>query len=313
MRSCQDRGAGFGCAMQVHTIDLHFQGLPELIAAYLLESDGELALVETGPGSTLPQLLASIQRLGHDPAEVRKVLVTHIHLDHSGAAGWWARQGATVYVHPRGAAHLVDPSKLIESAGRVYGDRMESLWGEILSAPVERVVALQDGGKVPLGRRHRLVALDTPGHARHHLAYAVGGVCFTGDVAGMKLPRCGYVSVTAAPPQFDSVAYAESLARLHGLGFEKLYLTHFGEVVEVARHLAHYSQRVHEVETCVESLLAQGVRGDALREAFTEAECGVAGRAGAGVAEWHLYEAANPAGMCADGIALWCEKRKQGG
>lgn len=294
--------------MQVHTIDLHFQGLPEIIAAYLVESDGELALVETGPGSTLPALLEGIERLGFDPKDVKKVLVTHIHLDHSGAAGWWAQQGATVYVHPKGAPHLIDPEKLISSAQRIYGDRMDTLWGEILPAPVERVIALQDGDKVKLGRRDHFIALDTPGHARHHLAYALGDGCFTGDVAGMKLPRCPYLSVTAAPPQFDPVAYDESLERLHSMGFARLYLTHFGEVTEVARHLSQYSLRVHQVHECVQNLLEQGLRGDALREAFTAAEHEVAVKSGAGIAEWHLFESANNAAMCADGIALYCEK-----
>ncbi|HSJ01521.1 MAG: MBL fold metallo-hydrolase [Verrucomicrobium sp.] len=294
---------------QVHTIDLHFQGMPHLIAAYLLESDGELALIETGPGATLPKLIQGIQALGFDPVEVRKVLVTHIHLDHAGAAGWWAQQGATVYVHARGASHLIDPSKLISSAERIYGDRMESLWGEMLAAPAERVVVLNDGDSVKLGRTS-ITALDTPGHARHHHAFACGDVCFTGDVAGMRLPGCDYLSVTAAPPQFDPVAYDESLERLHSHGFARLFLTHFGEVTDVAQHLANYSLRVHQVHDLVQGLLDQGLRGWDLREAFLEAEHQSAMQAGATESEWSRYEAANPTSMGADGIALYCEKSK---
>jgi glyoxylase-like metal-dependent hydrolase (beta-lactamase superfamily II) len=152
------------------------------------------------------------------------------------------------------------------------------------------------------------VAMDTPGHARHHHAYAFGDVCFTGDVAGMKLPRCSYLSVTAAPPQFDPVAYDASLERLHAMGFAKLHLTHFGEVTDVARHLSAYSLRVHQVHECVQGLMERGLRGEALREAFTAAEHEVAVKTGAGASEWHLYESANNAAMCADGIALYCEK-----
>src|SRR4029078_471486 len=105
--------------MVVHTLDLRFRGEPGIIAAFLLEAGQELALVETGPGSTLPELLRGIRERGFDPAMIRHVFVTHIHLDHAGAAGWWAQHGATVFVHPKGAQHLIDPEKLINSARRV--------------------------------------------------------------------------------------------------------------------------------------------------------------------------------------------------
>ena len=131
--------------MQVHTIDLKFQDVEGVIAAFLIESDGELALIESGPGSTLEVLKAGIENLGFSPDEVKKVLVTHIHLDHAGAAGWWASQGATVYVHHRGARHLNDPSRLMESARMIYQERMDDLWGEMLPIPEDQLVALQDG------------------------------------------------------------------------------------------------------------------------------------------------------------------------
>jgi glyoxylase-like metal-dependent hydrolase (beta-lactamase superfamily II) len=298
--------------MRVHSIDLHFQGSAQLISAYALEAEGEWALVEPGPGSTLPALLAGLERLGVAAEAVKQVFVTHIHLDHAGAAGWWAQQGATVYVHPRGAPHLVDPEKLISSARRIYGDRMDSLWGEMLPAPADRVVALQDGDRVALGREDEILALDTPGHARHHLAFILGNSCFTGDVAGMKLPGCDYLSVTAAPPQFDPVAYEASLERLQSLDFSRLYLTHFGEVVGVAEHLARYRQRVRQVHDTVSQFLAQGGEGEALQRAFTAAEHEVAQAAGASAEEWALYESANSTSMCAEGIALYCTKQRQG-
>ena len=293
--------------MNIHLLDLQFLGQPGLIASYLLEDGGELALVETGPGSTLPTLLKAIRAAGFAPNQIRKVLVTHVHLDHSGAAGWWAQQGATVYVHPRGATHIVDPTKLVDSARRVYGDQMDRLWGDILPAPADRVVALQDGEKVNVGKSE-LIAVDTPGHARHHLAYVLGDACFTGDVAGMRLQQCNYLSVTAAPPQFDPVEYAESLNRLHEAHFAKLYLTHFGEVTDVAEHLAGYALRVEQVHEKVSGLMQQGLSGAALREAYREAEREVAANAGANEEQWRDYELANPTGMCADGIALYVSK-----
>ena len=155
-----------------------------------------------------------------------------------------------------------------------------------------------------------LTAIDTPGHARHHHAYACEGVCFTGDVAGMKLPQCDYLSVTAAPPQFDPVAYSDSLQRLHEAGFAKLYLTHFGEVTDVAGHLSRYALRVEQVHECITNLLAEGLHGDALRTAYGESEHAVARKAGVSEADWQHYEGANNTAMCADGIALFCEKAK---
>lgn len=296
--------------MLIHTLDLCFQGQPQLIAAYLVEcGKGELALIETGPGSTLPALLEGIRALGFSPDAVKHVFVTHIHLDHAGAAGWWAQQGATVFAHPKATPHLIDPSKLVESAKRIYTDRMDALWGDMLPAPTDRVVTLTDGQTVKVGKT-TFTAIDTPGHARHHHAYACDGVCFTGDTAGMKLPDCRYLSVTAAPPQFDPVAYGDSLARLHAAGFSKLYLAHFGEVTEVGTHLSHYAMRVEQVYDCVQALLADGLRGDSLRIAYGEAEHAIALQAGVSEADWLRYEAGNSTSMCADGIALFCEKSK---
>jgi glyoxylase-like metal-dependent hydrolase (beta-lactamase superfamily II) len=296
--------------MRIHTIDLHFQGQPQLIAAYLVEcGKGELALIETGPGSTLPALLDGIRSLGFEPDTVKHVFVTHIHLDHSGAAGWWAQQGATVFAHPKATPHLVDPSKLIDSAKRIYADRMDTLWGDILPAPADRVVTLTDGQAVKIGTTS-VTAIDTPGHARHHHAYASEGVCFTGDVAGMKLPQCAYLSVTAAPPQFDPVAYADSLQRLHAAGFSSLQLTHFGEVTDVSSHLSHYAMRVEQAYECIQNLLAAGLRGDPLRAAYAEAEHAIARKTGVSEPDWRRYETANSTSMGADGIALFCEKSK---
>jgi glyoxylase-like metal-dependent hydrolase (beta-lactamase superfamily II) len=295
--------------MRLHPLDLHFQGQSQIIAAYLVECGKELALVETGPGSTLPALLEGIRNLGFTPDAVKHVFVTHIHLDHAGAAGWWAQQGATIFAHPKATPHLIDPSKLVESAKRIYAERMDALWGDMMPAPTDRVVTLTDGQSVKVGPVP-FTAIDTPGHARHHHAYACEGICFTGDVAGMTLPDCDYLSVTAAPPQFDPVAYGDSLQRLHEAGFSKLYLTHFGDVTDVSGHLSRYAMRVEEVFECIQNLLAEGLRGDALRAAYGEAEHAVARKAGLSEGDWLRYECGNSTAMGADGIALFCEKSK---
>ena len=290
--------------MTVHTIDLHFQNTPGIIAAYLLQSGGALALIETGPGSCHAALLQGLNKLGVAATDIRHVFLTHIHLDHAGGAGWWAQQGAQVYVHGKGAPHVIDPGKLIDSATRIYGDRMESLWGPILPAPAERVTVLQDGDKVTLGNV-QIEAWDTPGHARHHLAYVVGDVCFTGDVAGVRLQGCDYLSVAAAPPQFESGPYIASVERLLSGGFSQLYLAHFGEVTDPQTHLQRYRQRIEAVHQQMASWMSEGSTGDTLAQRYTASEQAVAALS---ESDWNRYELANGTAMCASGIELFVTK-----
>jgi glyoxylase-like metal-dependent hydrolase (beta-lactamase superfamily II) len=293
--------------MKIQTIDLQFQGTPGLIAAHVIESGGELALVETGPGSCREALVNGLQALGISPAEVRKVFVTHIHLDHSGGVGWWAQQGSQVYVHGRGAAHLIDPTKLIDSATRIYGDDMQRLWGDILPAPAEQVTVLGEGDRVGIGDV-TLEAWDTPGHARHHLAFKIENVCFTGDVAGVRLAGCDYLSVAAAPPQFEPGPYLESVRRLLGGHFDRLYLAHFGLVEDAENHLARYSQRITEVYERVDRARREGLSSEAIAQRYLSAEKALATGCGVSEADWLRYELANGSAMCASGVELYCNK-----
>lgn len=293
--------------MHIHTLDLRFIGIPGLIASFLVESGGEYALIETGPGSTLEVLRAAIRAAGVEESAIKKVFVTHIHLDHAGAAGWFAQQGATVYCHPNAARHLIDPSKLIESARMVYGVQMDTLWGDMLPAPAGRVVVLQDKESVRLGEIE-ITAWDTPGHARHHHAFIIGDVCFAGDVAGMRLEHSRYLSVTAAPPQFDPVAYGQSLDRLMAANFKTLYLTHFGEVTDVEWHLSTYRQRVMEVYERVAADFQAGVGAEENRRNYATAEHAIAMQTGVDEDLWRKGEDANVTSMCADGVRLYCEK-----
>ncbi len=291
--------------MKVHTIDLQFQGVPGIIASYLVEQDGELALIETGPGSCHAALIEGLRALGVAATDVRKVFVTHIHLDHAGGAGWWAQQGAQVYVHPNGAKHIVDPAKLIESATRIYGDRMDSLWGPILPAPAERVTLLRDNARIPLGDL-AIQAWDTPGHAKHHHVYVIGDVCFTGDVAGVRLQGCDYLSVAAAPPQFEPGPYVASVDRLLAANFKTLYLAHYGEVNDPDNHLRRYRQRIEEVHALIAGWKNEGLGSDEIACRYAEHER--AGASSLSEADWQRYEFANGTAMCATGIELYVTK-----
>ena len=293
--------------MTFHPIDLHFQGQPGIIAAWLIKTANEYALIETGPGSCLPALLQGLSEHGLNARDISKVLVTHIHLDHSGGAGWWAQQGAQVFVHPRGAQHIIDPAKLIDSATRIYGDQMQALWGDILPAPAERVTILNEGDRVTVGDVE-LIAWDTPGHARHHHAFVMGDVCFTGDVAGVRLPGCDYISVAAAPPQFEPDAYVASVERLLAANFRTLCLTHFGTVDDPRSHLTTYARRIREVHQQVAGWKAEGLSSSEIVERYRDIEHQRAIAAGTTESDWQRYEGSNGTAMCANGVELYVTK-----
>jgi glyoxylase-like metal-dependent hydrolase (beta-lactamase superfamily II) len=244
----------------VFQLDLRFQGVPGAIAAYLIADGDALALVETGPGSTLPTLRAAIAEAGFAPAALTHVVVTHIHLDHAGAAGALLREAprARLYVHPLGAAHLVDPSRLIASATRIYGDAMDTLWGAFEPVPADRVTTLADGDVIALSRDRRLVAWHTPGHAVHHVALhdpALDDV-YTGDVGGVRLGGAPHVRPPTPPPDIDLDAWRASIARLRALAPRRLLLTHFGAADDPAWHLDDLTARLYQWAGWLEARLA---------------------------------------------------------
>jgi glyoxylase-like metal-dependent hydrolase (beta-lactamase superfamily II) len=225
----------------------HGWGGPGFIASYLVEDDGTLALVEAGPASTLDALLAGIRAAGHDPADLSDVLLTHIHLDHAAAAGQLARIAprARIHVHPLGARHMVDPSRLLASAARLYGDRMEEMWGEMLPIPAERIRTPADGDAIRVGGRS-LVALETPGHAAHHFAFhdPDAGLVFTGDVGGIRMDGVRHVRPPTPPPEVDTPAWMASIDRLRAARPRMLLPTHFGGITDVEWHLDDLAARL---------------------------------------------------------------------
>jgi glyoxylase-like metal-dependent hydrolase (beta-lactamase superfamily II) len=225
----------------------HGWGGPGFIASYLVADGGELALVEAGPASTLPALLDGIRAAGHDPARLTHVLLTHVHLDHAAGAGQLAEiaPGATVHVHPLGKPHLVDPSRLLTSAARLYGDRMQAMWGTMLPVAPTRIRTLADGAEVRVGGR-TLVALETPGHASHHLAFHEpdAGLVFTGDVGGIRLEGARHVRPPTPPPEVDTPAWLASIDRLRAARPRMLLPTHFGGITDVEWHLDDLTARL---------------------------------------------------------------------
>jgi glyoxylase-like metal-dependent hydrolase (beta-lactamase superfamily II) len=295
---------------QIDVLDLRFQGTPHVIAAFLVRGSFGPVLVETGPASTLPAMHDGLERLGLGAGDIKHVLVTHIHLDHAGAAGWWARNGATVYVHPSGAPHLVDPTKLINSARRIYGDRMDRLWGEILPAPSERVVAVGDGEMIEVeGLTFRAIA--TPGHAGHHHVFQLGNVGFTGDAAGIRLPGDDWIDLPAPPPEFDLEAWKETLDKLRAAGLGTVYRTHFGPTSTVGADLDAFEQILEQGAEWIREMLDEGLQRDAMIERFSGVMRARATELGIDAQELHAYELANPRAMSVDGITRYWRKRRQ--
>lgn len=298
--------------MNIYTLDLNFQDVPQSIASYLVVGPEGPVLVETGPSTTLDTLKARLADHGYAPADIRHVLVTHIHLDHAGAAGWWAGQGAQVYVHHVGAPHLIDPSKLIRSARRIYGDMLDVLWGEALPAPAERVTALEDDQVVHVAGL-AFTALDTPGHANHHHALRLGDVAFTGDAAGVRLPDSPLISLPSPPPEFDLEAWQRSLARLLKENFKTIYPTHFGLIHDVRDHLMAFSALLNELADYVREQMRAGVERDDLVDSYIEWNRQRATEMGVLDEVFRQYETANPMFMCVDGIMRYWQKKAADG
>jgi glyoxylase-like metal-dependent hydrolase (beta-lactamase superfamily II) len=230
-------------------LDTQHQGEPGVIAAYLLTGPAGLALVDTGPGATVRQVVDGITSAGYQLHDLRHIALTHVHLDHAGAAGALAQAApaARVYVHPLGAPHLVDPSRLVASAQRIYGEQMQSLWGAMEPIPAERIQVPRDGEWIAVGSR-TLQALYTPGHAVHHIAYYDGAsaTLFAGDVAGVALEGIGYVRPPTPPPDLNLEDWSASLRRLRELSLQRLLLPHFGPVTRVAAHLQELEERLYQ-------------------------------------------------------------------
>ena len=193
-------------AAGVLEIDTMLGGWERVTAGYLIEGPAPV-LIETGSQTSVPVLLAALDQIGVGPSELAGVAVTHIHLDHAGGVGDVARAfpAAKVYVHEKGARHLADPSRLIDSAARVYGPLLDSLYGRLDPTPPERLHVLDDGEEIEVGPGARLVAVDSPGHAKHHVGLhdSLSGVLFAGDAVGVKLPDGGVLRPSTPPPDFD--------------------------------------------------------------------------------------------------------------
>lgn len=293
----------------VITLDLNFQGKSQVIASYLIRDGDAVVLIECGPGSSLKGLDDALHSHGLSLTDVTHVLLTHIHLDHGGAAGWFSRQGAQIYVHPFGANHLLSPERLIASATRIYGDLMEPLWGEFLPVIPDRLHNLEDAEDIQIGNLH-ITAYYAPGHAFHHCVFSYDGICFSGDVGGIRIPGYPYLRVPTPPPDLHIGKWRETLARLRQLKFKYIAPTHFGIYDDPEWHLQELEKGLQAAERWMEATLPLNLTDEELRMRFSSwmEEQGSDQRLNPEVVKSYIL--ANPLGMSADGLARYWKKTR---
>ena len=238
----------------VFAIDTLMGGYAGITAGYLIRGSRP-CLVETGTTLSAPQVARSLAALGIAPEDLGTIVVTHIHLDHAGGVGSIAEQfpSAQVVVHERGARHLIDPSRLVSSARRVFGEAMDRLFGDMLPVESARVTALGESGTIDLGDGRRLDVFYAPGHASHHVALvdSATGDLYTGDAAGVFIPETSDLRASTPPPDFDLDAALTSLERMRQAQPTRLLFSHFGPVTDVSTTL---DRSVEELMLWVETV-----------------------------------------------------------
>jgi glyoxylase-like metal-dependent hydrolase (beta-lactamase superfamily II) len=292
--------------VKIQILDSRQLGLVGIVAATALETEDGIALFDTGPESTFDNVIVDLRKAGFEPKDVRHVFLSHIHFDHAGAA-WRFAETATIYVHPRGAPHLIDPTKLIESATRIFGDDMERLWGKIAAVPAERVKILEDNDVVRVPP-FEIRAIATPGHASHHHVYHWDENVFGGDIAGVRIGN-GPPIPPFVPPELQVESWRESIAKIRKLNAANLYLPHFGKIAgSISEHLDLLDERVALWSEWFRNRIRHGDDESKLRSTFAELEHSELRKGGASQDEVDGYEAADPSYMAVGAAIRYWKK-----
>ena len=288
-----------------------FLGQPRIIATAVLQSPAGVALVDPGPSTCLDTLRADLSTHGIELADVRTLLLTHIHLDHAGVAGTLVRENPEiqVYLHERGAPHMADPEKLLTSATRLYRADMDRLWGEFLPVPESNLHPLSGGERIAVAGRELEVAY-TPGHASHHLSFFDRGarVAFVGDTAGIRIGSDLFVLPPTPPPDIDLDVWRASIRLIQGWQTETLFLTHFGPYNDPAGHLASLATHLEGLSQLGRSIVERDA-SDAEREAQFVVEARRYLQRHVSDATAALYDQAAPLAHCWLGLARYWKKQ----
>jgi len=258
----------------IRTLDNLWMGKPHTIAAGLLESGGHRAVVDPGPGSTLETFRQQLQAIGLGVRDLDAILLTHIHLDHAGATGALVRENPrlAVYVHKNGAQHMIDPSKLLASAQRLWPNDLQKLFGEALPVPAENLRIFEGGETVTLGSR-RVEVVYTPGHASHHVSYfdQTEGVAFVGDTTGVRIEGNSYAMPATPPPDIDLGIWDTSFAAILERKPPRLFLTHYGYSDNPSEHILLFRERLHRWAALAAEILRTAPSDSAAMGAFMSA------------------------------------------
>jgi glyoxylase-like metal-dependent hydrolase (beta-lactamase superfamily II) len=256
-------------------VDLQFRGSPHVIATAVVSSAGGVALIDPGPASCLDALELGLNGIGIRLEDVTHILLTHVHLDHGGATGTLVRRypALKVFVHERGTPHLIDPTRLVRSATRLWGDQMPVLWGEVASVPASNIVTLavsDRADRIDVAGRSFDV-LYTPGHASHHVSFfdRSSGVAFVGDVAGVRITG-SYVRPPTPPPDIDLELWIESAARVEAWDPDTLFLTHFGPSSNVRPHMQTFVENLQAAAEWVRRSLREAGSDDEKARRYAE-------------------------------------------
>jgi len=301
-------------AAGVRFVDVGFRDLPGVIATAVIEGPSGVTLIDPGPASALPRLLRELQAIGVGLERVERILLTHIHLDHAGASGSLVARNPriVVHVHERGAPHLIDPTKLLASASRLYGDAMDELWGPFEPVPSTNVRSLAGGEVLESGDR-RLKVAYTPGHASHHVCYfeAASRIAFVGDVGGVKLEVLPIVVPPTPPPDIDLEAWRASIDRVLAWRPDALFMTHFGLAASPVAHMATLVEQLESFADRARALMATDGSDEERANRFAEG-VGRELRGAVSDADVRRFETAVPFDHCWLGLSRYWRKRGVG-
>lgn len=254
---------------KIHPINLDFKGTDLQIFSFVVESDAGPIVIETGPHSCLPVLEEGLSQLGYSKTDVKHVLLTHIHLDHAGGAWCFAEHGAQIYLNPLGYKHMHNPEKLLASAVRIYGEMMDTLWGTLKPIPADQLHSIEDGQDIQIGNL-KFSSWHTPGHAKHHTAWQLENVLFTGDLAGIKRPE-GPVIPPCPPPDIDIDLWINSIDRMLAIkNIDTYYATHGSLITDVKAHMAQLKDVLIEFSDFIKPYYLKGTPPMDILPAFLE-------------------------------------------
>ncbi|MDY6969299.1 MAG: MBL fold metallo-hydrolase [Spirochaetota bacterium] len=255
----------------IYQIDAEVFKIPNFTSAYLIVGE-KLALVESGPANSAPRILEGIRGFGFDPADISYIIITHIHLDHGGGAGTLLKDmpKAKIVVHEKGAKHMIDPSKLVNSSKMVFGDLIDEWYGEVLPVDKEKVMPVKDNDIIDLGKGQKLRMIDSPGHAVHHICiYSEKDKgLFTGDAAGVYIPQIDAVVPTTPPPEFDPDINMRTMKDFLKLDLKRLLFSHFGSVEEVEKTLNISIDLLSKWKGIVEGMKSEDITIEKISEKF---------------------------------------------